>query len=188
MIAQAGSDWQEAYVMDVATKKVLDDKIQWIKFSGLSWKGDDGFYYSRYPEADETKKMTNQNQNQKLYYHKLGTPQSEDVLIYEDKEHPLRSVGGGLTEDERFLLIHQSEGTSGSQIWVKDMKNPNSSFILLIKGFDTNAGVIDNDGDRLLVRTNADAPNYKVVSIDPKNPSKENWQTIILTRTNFCKA
>ena len=188
MIAQAGSDWQEAYVMDVATKKVLDDKIQWIKFSGLSWKGDDGFYYSRYPEADETKKMTNQNQNQKLYYHKLGTPQSEDVLIYEDKEHPLRSVGGGLTEDERFLLIHQSEGTSGSQIWVKDMKNPNSSFILLIKGFDTNAGVIDNDGDRLLVRTNADAPNYKVVSIDPKNPSKENWQTIILTRTNFLQS
>ena len=188
MIAQAGSDWQEAYVMDVATKKVLDDKIQWIKFSGLSWKGDDGFYYSRYPEADETKKMTNQNQNQKLYYHKLGTPQSEDVLIYEDKEHPLRSVGGDLTEDERFLLIYQSEGTSGSQIWVKDMKNPNSSFILLIKGFDTNAGVIDNDGDRLLVRTNADAPNYKVVSIDPKNPSKENWQTIILTRTNFLQS
>ena len=188
MIAQAGSDWQEAYAMDVATKKVLDDKIQWIKFSGLSWKGDDGFYYSRYPEADETKKMTNQNQNQKLYYHKLGTPQSEDVLIYEDKEHPLRSVGGGLTEDERFLLIHQSEGTSGSQIWVKDMKNPNSSFILLIKGFDTNAGVIDNDGDRILVRTNADAPNYKVVSIDPKNPSKENWQTIILTRTNFLQS
>jgi prolyl oligopeptidase len=188
MIAQAGSDWQEAYVMDVATKKVLDDKIQWIKFSGLSWKGDDGFYYSRYPEADETKKMTNQNQNQKLYYHKLGTPQSEDVLIYEDKEHPLRSVGGGLTEDERFLLIRQSEGTSGSQIWVKDMKNSNSSFILLIKGFDTNAGVIDNDGDRLLVRTNADAPNYKVVSIDPKNPSKENWQTIILTRTNFLQS
>ena len=188
MIAQAGSDWQEAYVMDVATKKVLDDKVQWIKFSGLSWKGDDGFYYSRYPEADETKKMTNQNQNQKLYYHKLGTPQSEDVLIYEDKEHPLRSVGGGLTEDERFLLIHQSEGTSGSQIWVKDMKNPNSSFILLIKGFDTNAGVIDNDGDRLLVLTNADAPNYKVVSIDPKNPSKENWQTIILTRTNFLQS
>jgi prolyl oligopeptidase len=174
--------------MDVATKKVLDDKIQWIKFSGLSWKGDDGFYYSRYPEADETKKMTNQNQNQKLYYHKLGTPQSEDVLIYEDKEHPLRSVGGDLTEDERFLLIYQSEGTSGSQIWVKDMKNPNSSFILLIKGFDTNAGVIDNDGDRLLVLTNADAPNYKVVSIDPKNPSKENWQTIILTRTNFLQS
>ena len=185
MIAQAGSDWQEAYVMDVATKKLLNDKIQWIKFSGLSWKGDDGFYYSRYPQSDESKKMMNQNQDQKLYYHKLGTPQIDDVLIYEDKDHPLRSVGGGLTEDERFLIIHQSEGTSGSQIWVKDMKDPNSSFILLVKGFDTNANTIDNDGDRMLVRTNDDAPNYKVVSIDPKNPSKENWQTIIPTRTKL---
>ena len=185
MIAQAGSDWQEAYVMDVATKKLLNDKIQWIKFSGISWKGEDGFYYSRYPQPDESKKMMNQNQDQKLYYHKLGTPQSDDVLIYEDKEHPLRSAGGGLTEDERFLIIHQSEGTSGSQIWVKDMKNANSNFILLIKGFDTNANTIDNDGDRILVRTNDDAPNYKVVSIDPKNPSKENWQTIIPTRTKL---
>ena len=185
MIAQAGSDWQEAYVMDVATKKLLDDKIQWIKFSGLSWKGEDGFYYSRYPQADESKKMMNQNQDQKLFYHKLGTPQSDDVLIYEDKDHPLRSVGGGLTEDERYLIIHQSEGTSGSQIWVKDMKNPNSNFILLVKGFDTNANTIDNDGDRMLVRTNDDAPNYKVISIDLKNPSKENWQTIIPTRTKL---
>jgi len=185
MIAQAGSDWQEAYVMDVATKKLLTDKIQWIKFSGILWKGEDGFYYSRYPQADESKKMMNQNQDQKLYYHKLGSPQSDDVLIYEDKEHPLRSVGGGLTEDERFLIIHQSEGTSGSQIWVKDMKNPNSNFILLVKGFDTNANTIDNDGDRMLVRTNDDAPNYKVVSIDPKNPSKESWQTIIPTRTKL---
>ncbi|HEY8689367.1 MAG TPA: prolyl oligopeptidase family serine peptidase, partial [Chitinophagaceae bacterium] len=185
MIAQAGSDWQEAYVMDIVTKKLLNDKIQWIKFSGLSWKGDDGFYYSRYPQADESKKMMNQNEDQKLFYHKLGTPQSDDVLIYEDKEHPLRSVGGGLTEDERFLIIHQSEGTSGSQIWVKDMKNPNSNFILLVKGFDTNANTIDNDGDRMLVRTNDDAPNYKVISIDLKNPSKENWQTIIPTRTKL---
>jgi len=185
MIAQAGSDWQEAYVMDVATKKLLDDKIQWIKFSGLSWKGEDGFYHSRYPQADESKKMMNQNQDQKLFYHKLGTPQSDDVLIYEDKDHPLRSVGGGLTEDERYLIIHQSEGTSGSQIWVKNMKNPNSNFILLVKGFDTNANTIDNDGDRMLVRTNDDAPNYKVISIDLKNPSKENWQTIIPTRTKL---
>ncbi|MDQ6757882.1 MAG: prolyl oligopeptidase family serine peptidase [Bacteroidota bacterium] len=184
-IAQAGSDWQQAFVMDVATKKLLDDKIDWIKFSGLSWMDEEGFFYSRYPTPDENSKMTNQNQNQKLYYHKLGTPQNADVLIYEDKEHPLRSVGGGLTEDERFLIIHQSEGTSGSQIWVKDMKKMNSDFVLLIKGFDTEANVVDNDGDRILVRTNEDAPNYKVVSIDPKNPSKGNWQTIIPTRTKL---
>ncbi len=184
-IAQAGSDWQEAYVMDVATKKVLDDKVQWIKFGGLSWKGDDGFYYSRYPEADPTKKLSGQNQNQKLYYHKLGTPQIADILVYEDKENPLRSVTGGLTEDERFLIVNQSQGTSGSQIWVKDMKDPNSKFVLLIKGFETNANVVDNDGDRILVRTNDDAPNYRIVSIDTKNPLKGYWQNILPKRTKL---
>ena len=185
MIAQAGSDWQQAFVLDVASKKQLDDKLDWIKFSGLSWKGEDGFYYSRYPDADEKNRMTNQNQNHKLYYHKLGTAQNQDVLIYEDKEHPLRNVGGGLTEDQRFLIVHQSEGTSGDQIWIKDMKLANSNFMLLIKGFDTEANVIDNDGDRLLVRTNADEPNYKVVSIDPKNAAKENWKIIIPKRTKL---
>ncbi|MDB5200154.1 MAG: prolyl endopeptidase [Chitinophagaceae bacterium] len=185
LIAQAGSDWQEGYVMDVASKKLLDDKIQWIKFSGITWKGEDGFYYSRFPDADEKSKLSRQNQNQAVYYHKLGTPQSSDVLIYEDKAHPLRSATADLTEDERFLLLYTSEGTSGTEIWVKDLKSNQKDFSLLIKGFDTQAGVVDNDGDRLLVHTNADAPNYKVVSIDPKNPAKGNWQTIIPTRTKF---
>jgi prolyl oligopeptidase len=185
MIAQSGSDWQQAFVMDVVTKKVLTDKLDWIKFSGLSWKGDEGFYYSRFPPFDEKNKLTNQNQNQKLYYHKLGSPQSSDVLVYEDKEHPLRFAGGGLTEDERFLTIYTSEGTSGSEIWVKDLSKPGAQLTLLIKGFDTEAGVIDNDGNRLLVQTNADAPNYKVVSIDPDKPQKENWEIIIPTRTKL---
>lgn len=184
-IAQSGSDWQDIYVMSVTPAKQLTDKLQWVKFSGISWKGNEGFYYSRYPEADEKNKLTNQNQNHKLYYHKLGTPQTSDALIYEDKDHPLRNIGGGLTEDERFLLVYKSEGTSGVEIWAKDMKNPNADFTLLIKGFDTEAKVIDSDGDRLLVHTNADAPNYKVISIDPKKPSKENWETIIPTRSKF---
>ena len=184
MLAQSGSDWEEAYIMDVKTKKILADKIQWIKFSGLSWKGDEGFYYSRYPQPDEKSKLSKQNEYHKVYYHVMGTPQSADVLIYEDKEHPLRTIGGGLTEDERFLILSKSEGTSGDEIWVKDLKGKND-FIQLIKGFDTEANVIDNDGDRILVRTNADAPNYKVVSIDPKNPAKENWQTIIPTRSKL---
>ena len=184
MLAQSGSDWEEAYIMDVKTKKILADKIQWIKFSGLSWKGDEGFYYSRYPQPDEKGKLSKQNEYHKVYYHVMGTPQSADVLIYEDKDHPLRTIGGGLTEDERFLILSKSEGTSGDEIWVKDLKGKND-FIQLIKGFDTEANVIDNDGDRILVRTNADAPNYKVVSIDPKNPAKENWQTIIPTRSKL---
>jgi len=185
MIAQSGSDWQQAFVMDVATKKLLTDKLDWIKFSGISWKGEDGFYYSRFPPYDEKNKMTNENQNQKLYYHKLGSPQSSDILVYEDKEHPLRFVGGSLTEDERFLSIYTSEGTSGSEIWVKNLSKPSAKLTLLVKGFDTEAGIVDNVGDKLLVLTNADAPNYKVVSIDPEKPQKENWETIIPTRTKL---
>lgn len=188
--AQAGSDWQVAHVMNVADKQLLKDEVNYIKFSGTSWKGDDGFYYSRYPKPDETSKLTTQNQNHKVYYHKLGTPQSEDVLIYEDKEHPLRTIGARLSEDEHFLILGKSEGTSGAELWVRDMKNTAvaTGFKLLIKGFDTEADFIDNDGDYLLVRTNADAPNYKVVLIDPKNSAKGNWKIIIPERKELLES
>ncbi len=190
LVAQAGSDWQDAHVMNVADKKLLNDEVNYIKFSGISWKGDDGFYYSRYPTPDEKSKLTNQNQNHKVYYHKLGTPQSSDNLIYEDTVHPLRTVGAGLSEDEHFLILGKSEGTSGAEIWVKDMKNTSAdnAFKLLIKGFETEADFIDNDGDKLLIRTNADAPNYKVVLIDPGTPAKENWKIIIPERKELLES
>ena len=190
LVAQAGSDWQKASVMNVSDKKLLNDELDYIKFSGTSWKGDDGFYYSRYPAHDETNKLTNQNQHHKVYYHKLGTPQSEDALIYEDPEYPLRTIGARLSEDEHFLIVGKSEGTSGAELWVKDMKNisSNNDFKLLIKGFDTEADFINNDGDQLLVRTNADAPNYKIVLIDPANPSKENWKIIIPERKELLES
>lgn len=179
-VAVAGSDWQEGYIMETATKKILTDKIRWIKFSGFSWKGDDGFYYSGYDQPDEKTKLSKQNQNHKVFYHKLGTDQSQDELIYQDKEHPLRYHGAGLTEDKRFLILQVSEGTSGAEIWYWDLQDPTQDkFNLLIKGFDTEPDVIDNYSNRLLVRTNDGAPNYKVVLIDPKNPGKENWKTII---------
>ena len=188
--AQSGSDWEVAHVMNVKDKSLLNDELHFIKFSGISWKGDDGFYYSRYPQPDETEKLTTQNKNHEVFYHKIGTPQSEDVLIYEDKEHPLRVVGAWLTEDERFLTLTKSEGTSGTELLVKDMQNTsaNNDFILLVKGFDTESNFIDNDGDKLLVRTNEGAPNYKVVLIDPKNPSKENWKTIIPERKELLES
>ncbi len=188
--AQAGSDWEIAHVMNVGDKSLLKDELHFIKFSGTSWKGDDGFYYSRYPETGDEEKLTQQNQHHKAYYHKIGTSQSEDKLIYEDPEHPLRIIGADLTEDGHFLIITKSEGTSGSEIWVKDMQNTaaKNDFILLVKGFDTESNVIDNDGDKILVRTNADAPNYKVVLIDPKNPSKENWETVIPQRKELLES
>lgn len=188
--AQAGSDWEIAHVMNVADKSLLKDELHFIKFSGISWKGDDGFYYSRYPQTDDKEKLTQQNQHHKVYYHKMGTPQSDDKLIFEDTAHPLRIIGAELTEDEHFLIITKSEGTSGSEIWVKDMKDTSAKndFVLIVKGFDTESNTIDNDGDKILVRTNADAPNYKVVLIDPKNPSKESWETVIPERKELLES
>ncbi len=178
LLAQSGSDWQEAYVMDVASKTLLKDKLQWIKFSGISWKGDDGFYYSRYPEGKESEKLKGKNEYHKVYYHKIGTKQEADQLIYEDSEHPLRIINGGLTEDEHFLIINMSEGTSGDEIWVKNLKT-GGGFTLLVKGFDHEASVVDDLGDRLIVKTNIDAPNYQLVSIDPNQPAKSNWTVLV---------
>lgn len=178
-IQRAGSDWQEAFIMDTKTKKKLSDNLNYLKFTGFSWKGDEGFYYSRYPEPKEGDKMKGKNLNQTVYYHKIGTPQSEDVMIYQDKEHPQRFANSFLTEDERFLCLYTSEGTSGREIWVKDLASGQTDFSLLIKGFATQPNVIDNVGDKLLVRTNDGASNYKVVLIDPKNPSKDAWKEVI---------
>jgi prolyl oligopeptidase len=178
-LAQSGSDWQEIYVMDAATKKRISDKIKWVKFSGASWRGDDGFYYSRYPEPDEKSKLSKQNQFHQVYYHKIGTPQSEDVLVYKDDQHPLRNAGASLTEDNRFLILGTSEGTSGGEVWVKDLKAGQKEFSLLVPGFATEPDVIDNAGDQLLVKTNDNAPNYKIVLIDPKKPDSKNWKIIV---------
>jgi prolyl oligopeptidase len=181
-IAQSGSDWQEVQLMDVATKKLLSDKIQWVKFSGISWLGDAGFYYSRYPEPDEKSKLSKQNQFHQVWYHKLGTKQTEDVLIYKDDAHPLRNVGAGLTEDNRFLILNSSEGTSGNEIWVKDLKANQKEFSILIPGFTTEPDIVDNVNDHLLVRTNEGAPNYKVVLINPKKPAVQHWVSVIPER------
>jgi prolyl oligopeptidase len=179
-VQKSGSDWQEGYVMDVATKKQLSDKLDWLKFTGFNWKSDDGFYYSRYPAPEEGNTLKGKNINQQVYYHKIGTSQSADKLVYEDKDHPQRFAGVGLTEDEHFLILGTSEGTSGGEVWIWDMKNPSQTkFSLLIPGFATQPNVVDNIGDKLLVHTNDGAPNYKVVLVDPKNPAKENWKLII---------
>src|SRR5690606_18539005 len=154
-ISQSGSDWQTGYVMNVATKEKLPDQLNWLKFTGFSWKGDDGFFYSRYPEPKEEDKLKGVNATQQVYYHKVGTPQSEDQLIYEDPEHPQRFGGAMVTDDERFLIIATSEGTSGGEVWFKDLQDPaQKEFRLLIPGFETEPSVIDNKGGVLLVLTN----------------------------------
>jgi prolyl oligopeptidase len=179
-ISMAGSDWQIVYVMQTATRKLLTDQILWTKFSGYSWNGDDGFYYTGYDKPDEGSKMMKQNEFNKVFYHKMGTEQSLDKLVYEDKDHPLRYFGAGLTEDQRFLILNVSAGTSGGEVWYRDMKDASQqSFDLLIPGFETEPDFVDNSGDKFLVRTNEGAANYRVVLIDPKHPQKENWKTVI---------
>lgn len=179
LLAKAGSDWQEGFIMDVATKQLLSDKLEWVKFSGLSWRGN-GLYYSRYDKPDEKSRLSGKNEFHKVYYHRLGDPQEKDELIYKDDEHPLRNAGVEVTEDERFLILHTSEGTSGREVWFRDMHNPaQQGFSLLIRGFAYEPDVIDNDGDKLLVRTNHGAPNYKIVLIDPANPAEANWKVIV---------
>ncbi len=179
-VSASGSDWQEIYIMDFATKKLLNEKLEYVKFTGISWAGDDGFYYSGYDRPkNEATKFSAKTEFQKVYYHKIGTAQSADQLIYEDKEHPLRYVGAELTEDERFLILSISEGTDGSEIKVKDLSNKQAKdFITVVPGFKTNANIVDNVGGMLLVQTNENAPNYKVIIMDPNN-LKSGTKTII---------
>jgi prolyl oligopeptidase len=174
-VSASGSDWQEIYIMDFSSRKLLNEKLEYVKFTGISWAGDEGFYYSGYEKPkNEATKFSAKTEFQKIFYHKIGTAQSADILIYEDKDHPLRYVGASLTEDERFLVLGISEGTDGSEIKVKDLGNPSAkNFITLVPGFATNASVIDHVDGKLLVQTNDGAPNYKVVMMDPAQLQSE---------------
>lgn len=180
-VSASGSDWQEIYIMDFANRKILSEKIEYVKFTGISWLGDEGFYYSGYERPkDEKTKYSAKTEYQKVYFHKIGTPQQEDKLIYEDREHPLRYVSAGLTEDERFLILNIAEGTDGSEIKVRDLKDKSSKgFTTVVEGFRTNASVIGNSGDKLLLLTNLKAPNYKLVLLDPKTPGTASWKELI---------
>jgi prolyl oligopeptidase len=183
-INQSGSDWQQINVIEIASLRKLDDELNWVKFSGAAWKGD-GFYYSRYDAPPKGKEFSSKNEYHKIYYHRIGTPQSADELIYEDKKFPLRYYGAETTEDERFLIINVAQGTDGTELYCKNLSKGQKDFTLIFEGFDDNAGVINNDGDMLLVQTDRDAPNQKVVAIDPANPAKENWVTIIPETENL---
>ncbi|MCU0404590.1 MAG: prolyl oligopeptidase family serine peptidase [Chitinophagaceae bacterium] len=179
-VNKAGSDWSEGFVMDVESKKLLNDKIEWIKFSGLSWKGDEGFFYSRYPKPDESAALSGQNQFHKVYYHKIGTPQEDDVLVFEDKDNPLQYHFAFVTEDQQYLILNKSKGTSGSEILAKKISDGlNAPFKLIFKGFEFDANVFYSEGDILFVQTNKSAPNFKVVGIPFSNPEESNWKTII---------
>ncbi len=185
-ISRSGSDWTEIDIMEVATKRELTDKLEWVKFSGTAWKGD-GFYYSRYDAPAKGKEYSNKNEYHKIYFHKLGDPQSKDQLIFEDKEHPLRYFYAGTTEDERFLIVSASEGTHGNEIYVQDLQSGQKGLKKLFPGFKNNYSVVDNVGDKLLVYTDNGAPNYRLVLVDPNNPAETNWKDVIAEKPELLR-
>ncbi|AVH72090.1 prolyl oligopeptidase family serine peptidase [Nostoc sp. 'Lobaria pulmonaria (5183) cyanobiont'] len=180
-LSSSGSDWQEWKVRDVETGEDLQDHLKWIKFSGASWTHDhQGFFYSRYDEPNEKTRLEDVNYYQKLYYHQLGKPQSEDVLIYHRPDQKEWGFSGGVTEDGRYLIISIWLGTdSKNLVFSKDLTNPNAEVVELINQFEADYSFIDNDDSVFYFRTDLNAPRGRVIAIDTKNPAPENWQEII---------
>jgi prolyl oligopeptidase len=175
-ISRGGSDWNEFFVKDIETGKDLTDHIQWVKFSGISWYKD-GFFYSRYPQPEGNDVLKGVNEKNKVYYHKIGEPQSKDKLVYEDSKNPKWGFGAGLTDDLKYMFIRVTESTSGNALYIKDMATDKMTRV--VETFEKNFWVIDHINGKLLVMTNFDAPKYKVIAIDPKNPARENWVDFI---------
>lgn len=182
--ASGGSDWNEIYVMEIKTRKMLDDHIKWVKFSGISW-WKHGFFYSSYDEPKEDDVLSGQNQFHKVYYHQLGNKQSDDILIFDDKSHPLRNFHAYLTEDKKFLILGETESTSGNSLYAAKIKDINKiDFIKIAEGFEYDYSVIDNIGDQLLIKTNYQAPKGKIILTDFNNPGTEHWKTLIEEKDN----
>ncbi len=178
-ISEGGSDWRKVMLMNVETKEIIEDTLVDVKFSGMSWKGNEGFYYSSYdkPKGSELSAKTDQH---KLFYHQLGTPQKEDQLIYGGTpEEKHRYVGGSVTEDNRYLIIRASTSTSGNKLFLKDLSQPNSELVTIIGNTDADTYVIENKGSKLFLVTNKNAPNKKIVSVDAAQPQPENWVDFI---------
>jgi len=176
-VATAGSDWNEIQVMETATGKKLEDKIEWVKFSGISWRGD-GFYYSRYDKPTGGKELSSRNEFHKVYYHKLGQPQSNDILIYSSREFPLRNYGATVTEDENYLILSESQSTSGNSLYIKDLVKE-TDYIKIADGFKYEYNVVHNEGNTFYIMTNDGAPRNKVVAVSLDKPQPENWKVII---------
>ncbi|MDP5190377.1 prolyl oligopeptidase family serine peptidase [Rheinheimera baltica] len=178
-ISEGGSDWRKIIVIDVETKQQLETELVDVKFSGINWFGNEGFYYSSYdkPDGSELSAKTDQH---KLYYHKLGTAQKDDPVIFggtDAEKH--RYVGASVTEDDRYLLISAAVSTSGNKLFLKDLTKPESGLVTILDHTDSDTDLLDNDGSKLYLVTNLNAPNKKVVTVDVAQPQPENWQDLI---------
>lgn len=176
-ISEGGSDWRKVILIDAESNKILEDTLLDVKFSGVSWKGNEGFYYSSYdkPKGSELSAKTDQH---KLYFHKLGTPQKEDVVIFGLNEKR-RYVGGFVTEDNRFLVISASNSTYGNELYIQDLTKPNAPILTIVDNFNSDNNIIENDGTKLFIDTDLNAPNKRIVTVDVSNPKPENWKDFI---------
>ena len=186
-VSRSGSDWQEYNVMDLSTQRVLSDRVEWVKVSSIAWRGN-GFYYSRYPQPEKGKELSSINENHQVYYHRIGTPQSADELVFSDPKNPQRFHTLDTTEDERFAVLDVSDrgtGKQGNAVFVQDLSKPGSKFMPLIPNIgDDTYQVLESVRGELIVFTDNNAPNGRVVRIDPANPAPANWKTIIAPKSD----
>ena len=176
-ISEGGSDWRKVIILDAVTKKQIDQTLIDVKFSGLSWLGNKGLYYSSYekPKGSELSAKTDQH---KLYFHSIGTTQSTDKVIFGESQKR-RYVGGSVTEDDRYLIITAATSTYGNELYVQDLSKASNPVVCLVDNFNSTFDVVHSQGTQLFVETDAQAPNKRVITIDTKNPKPENWKTII---------
>ncbi len=187
-ISEGGSDWRKVLLMNTETKELMGDTLKDIKFSGLSWKGEDGFYYSSYdkPKGSELSAKTDQH---KVYYHKMGTPQSDDKVIFgATPEQKHRYIGASVTEDNNYLVISASTSTTGNKLFIKDLTKPEAKFITILDNTDSDTSILENVGSKLYIVTNRNAPNQKIVTVDASNPTPDNWKDFIPETENVLSA
>ena len=177
IISRSGSDWNEIFVMDAKTGKLLDDHIEWAKFTGAEWDGD-GFYYSAYPRPEKGKEFSNANENHQIYYHKIGTSQNEDRLVYEDKEHPLYFHSAFVPEDETWMFLTGAGQGLGNSIKVKNLKK-GGDWVVMEPTQDYEMNVMETIGDKAYILTNWNAPKNRLMVADLNRPQKENWKEVI---------
>lgn len=182
-IAEDGSDWRRIKVLNLKTGATLTDEIRWVKFSGISW-AENGFYYSRYPEPVDGEELSGTNEFHQVYYHRLGTKQEEDELVFADRVNAKRNFYASTTKDERFLIVQTVESTSGNALYFKDLSKKNSLFEMVYETFEYDFDVIGNTDRQLFVLTNHKAPMNRVVVIDTENPQEENWVELIAESEN----
>ncbi|MBA65106.1 MAG: S9 family peptidase [Candidatus Marinimicrobia bacterium] len=182
-ISKSGSDWLEFFILDLKTKKLLNDHLKWIKFSGMSWYGN-GFYYTKYPKPDNKQEYSGTNENSKVFYHHLGTPQSADEIIYYDPNQPKVSPWISVSEDERYLFLYKSKGTYGNTISYRDTWNNATGWIKLVDDYKSEISIIDVANGYFIAQTDRNAPFKKIIKINPDNPNENLWKQLITGNKN----